>query len=494
MAEMWDIAKYVEEHPDDYEQRWRLAKKLYAAWEYRLALEHLQVLRNEWQKKLNVVRYLSATYYRLGRYDEAMEELREAIETWPQEIGLREQLARVLEIAGKRTESADVWKKIAELDPHHPIAKNAVKRLLENKEPTPREELQLGDSDSGIDLSPGRVCPNCGAQNSDEFDRCWQCHAQLGEAQATPRPTSPEREPRLPVLSPETLSMGLGIAVVAMLALCIYLSLKLMLPGKAGEAVFVNTLALLYQHELGMSRVITGVVVLVLWPFVLQLTLSLMRLEKASPPPLIWLAGLLQASLAFLCTWLPLHMVSLMFLLPAVVGLGAIVGLFGLGLLRALNVWILQLVLMGAVVLISFTACESIQLGQFFNPFSEIPAVLHYAQQQKVNPKPGSYPLPGTTVPVKQEVLWESTGSPWLDRRTGSLRFTVFSEAENAGLKFEINQGETKPLVFENVTSRQWTYEYEVRSGEKYFVKVAGPEGTRVEVTTEGLLIPKFLQ
>lgn len=84
MAEVWDIAKYVEEHPDDYEQRWRLAKKLYAAWEYRLALEHLQVLRNEWQKRLNVVRYLAATYYRLGRYDEAVAELREAIETWPQ--------------------------------------------------------------------------------------------------------------------------------------------------------------------------------------------------------------------------------------------------------------------------------------------------------------------------------------------------------------------------------------------------------------------------
>lgn len=493
MAEVWDIAKYVEEHPDDYEQRWRLAKKLYAAWEYRLALEHLQVLRNEWQKRLNVVRYLAATYYRLGRYDEAVAELREAIETWPQEMGLREQLARVLEIAGKRIEAAEVWKKIAEIDPHHPIAKNAVKRLLEDKEPTPREELQLGDSDSGIDLSPGRVCPNCGAQNSDEFDRCWQCHTLLTEAQITPRPTVRLSERRPPVVTPEMLSMGLGLAVVAMLALCIYLSLKLLLMDEAGAKHFINTLGGMYQHELGLSRVITGVTVVILWPFVLQLTLSLMRLERPAPMPLIWLAGLLQASLAFLCTWLPSSMISLIFLLPAVAGLGAIAGIFGLGLLRAMNVWILQLILMCLAAITAFTACESIQLGQFFNPISEIPAVLRYAQEQKSNPTPGMHPVPGNIVPLAQKTQWTSTGSLWLDRRAGEAQFLLFSDNEKVPLKFEINQGETKPLVFETVETRQWTYEFEVHPGEEYFIKVGGPEGSHVELVTAGMLPPKFL-
>jgi len=94
MAELWDIAHDVEAHPDDYEKRWKLAKKLYAAWEYRLALEHLLILKNEWNSKANVLRYLGATYYRLGRYDESTKELYDAIKLWPEEVGLYEQLAR----------------------------------------------------------------------------------------------------------------------------------------------------------------------------------------------------------------------------------------------------------------------------------------------------------------------------------------------------------------------------------------------------------------
>jgi len=129
MAEIWDIARYVEANPDDHEQRWRLAKKLYTAWEYRLALEHLQILKNEGQERINILRYLAATYYRLGRYEEASKELRNAIEIWPSEIGLYEQLARVLEIAGQHLPAAEMWEKVLELDPHHPMAAHSGARL-----------------------------------------------------------------------------------------------------------------------------------------------------------------------------------------------------------------------------------------------------------------------------------------------------------------------------------------------------------------------------
>ncbi len=71
MSDVWELAAYVEDHPGDHQQRWRLAKKLYAEREYLLALENLQVLNKEWTPKLNVQRYLAATYYRLGRYTEA---------------------------------------------------------------------------------------------------------------------------------------------------------------------------------------------------------------------------------------------------------------------------------------------------------------------------------------------------------------------------------------------------------------------------------------
>lgn len=129
MADIWDIARYVEANPDDHEQRWRLAKKLYTAWEYRLALEHLQILKNEGPKRINILRYLGATYYRVGRYEESIRELETAISEWPEEIGLYEQLARVLEIAGNHPKAADMWEKALALDPHHPMAAHAAARL-----------------------------------------------------------------------------------------------------------------------------------------------------------------------------------------------------------------------------------------------------------------------------------------------------------------------------------------------------------------------------
>lgn len=494
MTEIWDIARYVEEHPDDYEQRWRLAKKLYTAWEYRLALEHLQVLRNEWQQKLNVVRYLAATYYRLGRYDEAAGELRSAIETWPQEIGLREQLARVLEIAGEKLQAADVWETINGIDPHHPIAANAVKRLRAKPDESAQEDLKLTDSDSGIDLSPGRVCPNCGAQNSDEFERCWQCHALLIPEQSTPHPTPLKQERRMPVLSPETLILIAGTVVLGLLTLSVYLSLRLLIgsPAETGAARAVSTFEELYTREIGPSRVITGLVLLAGWPFALW---TLLRVLKAPPIPvaLVNVTGLLLAVLTYVASWLPPNLLSFVLILPALVSLAIIAGAFGLGAPRALNVWILHLALVLLITLATFTLCESIRIGQFLNPASEIPAVLAYAHRQAEFKTPGTYTIPGEVLPITQQVQWQSTGSAWLDHHAGSVKFTVYSEAEPAALKFEINQGETQPRVLETVRGRLWTHLYRVKSGEPYFIKLIGPQGAPVRIEMTCMLIPRFL-
>ena len=140
MAEIWDIARYVESNPDDHEQRWRLAKKLYTAWEYRLALEHLQILKNEGQERINILRYLGATYYRLGRYEEATKELQNAIAIWPDEVGLYEQLARVLEIASDAAGAAEMWEKTLALDPHHPMAAHAAARLRSSMSDTEKKK------------------------------------------------------------------------------------------------------------------------------------------------------------------------------------------------------------------------------------------------------------------------------------------------------------------------------------------------------------------
>ncbi len=179
MNDLKDLADYVVNHPDAYEYRWRLAKKLYMAWEYNESLKHLQILKKKWNRKLNILRYLAATYYRLGRYDEAVTELEQILAQWPSEIPVWEQLAKVHEVAGHAEQAATAWEGVLRLDPDHSIASRSVQRLRSTPANTPQDELHLADSDSGINLRSGRICENCGAQNSEEFDRCWQCHASL---------------------------------------------------------------------------------------------------------------------------------------------------------------------------------------------------------------------------------------------------------------------------------------------------------------------------
>ncbi len=492
MTEMWDIAQYVEEHPEDYEQRWRLAKKLYTAWEYRLALEHLQILRNEWQRKLTVNRYLSATYYRLGRYDDAIAELESSIEIWPEEVGLHEQLARVLEIDGDRLRAADVWEQVQALEAHHPIAAKAVGRLREEEETSPQEDLRLSDSDSGIDLSPGQVCPNCGAQNSDEFERCWQCHFPLSTGQPTPRPMSRQETSKTAAITPETMSLGFAIAVLTLLTLSVYLTARMLLFGVAAESTSaVSTLWDVYNQELGVTRMLTGLFLLVFWPLALRVALALVSPPRPVPPPIALLTGLLLASLCYVGSWLPANLLFLVPLLAVAVSLTLILAVFGIGVARALTLWALHLFAVTAGVLLAVTLLESYSLGQFFNPVTEIPAIMRYSREQKASGQPGKYELQGTRAPVESSVTWRSTGSQWIDRRAGKQYFTVFAADEEAGLRFEIQDaGGTK--LFEDVHGRQWSTNFEVTTGKQYRLIVNGTEGTPAQLVVSGLLVPQF--
>ena len=136
MAEIRDIARYVEEHPEDHQQRWQLAKKLYTTWEYRRALHHLIRLKAHGYGCGALFRYLAATYAQMGRYAEATRELNTAIAQWPREVKLYEQLASVLEHAGARNGAATIWEKTLELDPHHLKAQRACTRLRQSMSET----------------------------------------------------------------------------------------------------------------------------------------------------------------------------------------------------------------------------------------------------------------------------------------------------------------------------------------------------------------------
>lgn len=179
MADVEEIRAYVESHPDDHKQRWRLAKKLYNSWEYRPALEHLLKLRDVWPDQVPVLRYLAATYYRLGKYDEAEKELKLALNEHPQECSLLEQLAKVYEGAGDTDRAIEAWTRVMESKPSK-AAEEALERLgmavgtmASTMATSTSQEMSSHGNETVV------VCPHCGESNDIFSKRCARCHGDF---------------------------------------------------------------------------------------------------------------------------------------------------------------------------------------------------------------------------------------------------------------------------------------------------------------------------
>ena len=490
---MWDLAQYVEDHPEKHNQRWRLAKKLYAAWEYRLALEHLQVLNNEWEPKLNVLRYMAATQYRLARYEEAVSSLTAGIETWPDDVSIREQLARVFEMGDRRLEAIKTWKQVLKLDPHHPIAESAAKQLSEEQEKSRTNDLRLVDSDSGIDLSTGQVCPNCGAQNSDAFDRCWLCMAPLS-GQSGPLGTPQNKERTTPLVSEEQARFVAGVIVVAMLAISVWLSMGLLGGGDTdgNSSGILRSFEDVYNQELGVTRVITGAVLILFWPLAFWLTLVFFDTKDPIPTDWILLFGLLLGVITFLGSWLPFKSMPNIPIIDGIIAFAVIKGMLKYDWIRGLCVWVTLFTLVITVTLFTIVIVEYRQIGSFYNPLTEFSAIQAFSKEQQLSNTLGSYTVPQYTLPIAQYVTWQSTGSKWLDVRGNNIEFFVKSEIENTPFTFEIKDAVGSTRVFERTTANRFSTLHSVHIGDKYEIIVAGEDGLRVQVTVVGLAHPLF--
>lgn len=183
MADVEEIRAYVESHPDDHKQRWRLAKKLYNAWDYRSALEQLLLLKEVWPDQVPVRRYLAATYYRLGKYDEAAEVLVETIKDNPDDASLLEQLAKIHEGGGKTSKAVEVWTRVQEIKPSK-SAEEALERLgmaVGTMASTMVGSSTMGAEPTGDGDDTLIICPHCGAGNDVFSHRCSRCHGDFGQ-------------------------------------------------------------------------------------------------------------------------------------------------------------------------------------------------------------------------------------------------------------------------------------------------------------------------
>ncbi|MBI4558283.1 MAG: tetratricopeptide repeat protein [Candidatus Hydrogenedentes bacterium] len=500
MAELWELVRYVEAHPNDFAQRWRLAKKLYMAWEYRLALEHLQVLKKEWTRKLNVLRYLSATYYRLGRYEESVTELEAAIAIWPNDVSLREQMARVLEVAGRRLDAGKVWEEILEMSPQHPLASRSVRRLQTASKESPSEELHLADSDSGISLRAMRICPSCGAQNSVEFDRCWQCHATVSSLAPTPGPASAvtPKPARKRKVEPWVWTLTFGLVTVALLAAGLFLTLQAYARSKLvlnmpedhtqvylGAPEDYTTVYAELAETLWFTRVLVGGALVIVWPLVLRLSVVLFRAHEV-PIGRVVGVGTGLAALAYLSSWSPMAYLAYAPILPAIGSLLIILLAFGLSFPKALGVWVAQMLFVitaGVTLVIALEGTEAV---------TQVPQTLHYAAAHDAVPNAGISRAPEMPIPATWRVQWTSSGSNWLDKKVAGVVLDIQGEATSPMPTVEFRDG-TQTFLYKDMPSYPFRiFRYPVKANHPYEVLITGNPGAKVVLTMYGALRPSF--
>lgn len=476
MPTLDELQRHVEAHPNDHAERWRLAKKLYAACEYRQALEHLRMLKRDWKRRQNVCRYLAATYYRLGRYDDGIAELEFAIREWPDETGLREQVARIYEIAGRREEARSVWEGILMMNPKHPMAERALERLRRPPEETPEDDLKLLESDSGIDLTPVIICPSCGAQNSEEFERCWQCRSALeGRSDASPL-SFEETQPSVFAQGARTL---LGLFGVAAAAGAAYFTLRYLAPQLTSgpRGIAADTIGEALKYGLATPRAAAGVVWLIVWPLALTIAMRVVRLSLWPQGQPLGLAFTL-AGLAYTALWMPVAYIPQALAAVAALSIVLTCVLFPLSLGRAVTAGILHTVLglaagVGGFVAVAGTA-----------PINEYRFIR--VATARSSSAPPEREMSGVSV-LTINHAFSSTGSQWLDSLIGTVEFEVDAEVTEPMLRVEFRD-ETTLLELVDVTTPQVTLRARVAPKTPYKLVIAGKDGVAVTIRAKSAL------
>ena len=476
MTDVWDIAQYVEAHPDNHSQRWRLAKKLYMAWEYRLALEHLQVLKNETEKKINVSRYLAATYYRLSRYDDAIRELETAISDWPDELGLHEQLARTLDVAGRKLEAAEVWEIIARQEPDHPFANRAVEHLRGKEHKEHESSEPRTPAAAAAKALMERSCPLCGAMNSPEFRRCWQCHGSLletGEAEE-------EQESSVAALVKESESpWGLvaGLAIAGLLALGVYLTLRAFSEQQPDALADVSTtLSGFLGTTLLMTRVIAGITALLGWPILWRVSALFVGMDEVHND-VLYRCGAVLACVTYAVSWVPGSLFYLIVLVPAVLSAALAFGALKAPPLRALLLWIVQGAAMAIVIVGLLAGRHGIGI------VADVPAMFRFASSGA----PTSIEREAWT-PLNLGLRWEASGSKWLDENASTVRVSVQTAPHSMPMFIEVREG-GQTLAFKEFTTENYAFDYSpIIPSKAYRVILTGEEGVDVKVSVSGVL------
>jgi ribosomal protein L40E len=479
-----ELIAHVESHPEDSERRWRLVKKLYMSSEYRQALTHLQILVQGKDPNLNILRYLAATHYRLGQYEESIRVLKSALPLWPDETPLHMQLARVMEVAGRRAEAAKAWEGILRLDPASSMAQQAVMRLRSPRPDSSGGEQAIAESDSGIDLNQSLICAECGVQNPPDQKSCWQCGAALRYARpVTPAPFQAEEMKRRHTLRWLWISAGsLLVVVFVVVGACLVTNAFL----RAGDPGHV-ALSLRETISMGLvwPRVVIGSVLLFAWPALL-LGVTRMLGGNRCPASVPLVEGALLASATHLLLWAPVHLLPFALLLPLMGSLALIATTTRMRFGQVLAAWAIQAAVVAGLAAGLLTLVE----GRDF--LEELPAVMSAASLEEAGGSPEPLVIEYPSYPVNVQLWWEPSGVAWIDRQPLTVRIEARATPVAPPQIIELREGtEVRFQDYPQVPqSGVASFTHRVEPGRMYSVYVDAQGDSPVSLVVEGAIRP----
>ncbi|HIA47299.1 MAG TPA: hypothetical protein EYN96_04850 [Candidatus Hydrogenedentes bacterium] len=476
MAETWALTQYVEAHPDNQEQRWRLAKKLYKEEDYRLAIEHLQILSNEWKDKSGIPRYLAATYMRLGRAEEAVGVLEESIETWPTDAKMLEQLAMVYESSGRKENAAVAWAEVLKQNPGHTFAIKAGRSIVRQLKKDHQD--RTASNPTGRVGSAGNVvvCARCGAENTPEQLSCMKCNFGLDLVADIVGEHSED--------TPEPLNIFPPLAKLSIVAGLIYggyktnsvLSLE---PSTDVVFEFRKTLLEVITVDMITTRIVLGLALLIAWPFFNQSAQYAAGVGRIRTDSAL-LQSMVFAVLAYALSWLPGVGVTAWIVIMLGFTLAVTIGVFWKRWGQAAQVWALQCMFVAILMTTVLGAMHGTNLVR------ELFAVESFVRE---HPTMSSLELSAET-PFSQELRWESTGSSWVDEFGDivGIRFQMSPAAISSNLKIEFGSDESVILYQRLVGTDMILSAENIEPDKVYTLRLKADEPTSVTVTVASVL------
>ncbi len=286
------------------------------------------------------------------------------------------------------------------------------------------EDLRLAASDSGIDLSAGTVCHDCGARNNGGQTACWQCRAPLARALQANLHTAPSssHSRTAPRPSSRVEERFLLLATLLVTVTAIGLSVWLLRQSLNPARLPARSLGQLFSGHLVTTRIALGMLLIAGWPLVLQGAAAMLKLRFKRPGHFLSVIGVLVGGSTYALSFIPGIGPAAALVVPPILSVVLFRHILRLRFGASTGLCVVQYLAMALVLAIATWGLESIATRRLLNPARELPAILVFANQP-ANVARQVLPLPNSS--AFAPFRWRTSGSDWLDHRANQMLVEV---------------------------------------------------------------------